>query len=365
VTHFTSWPAGKGPLEIGKLAANEFKSHTGETYGGAGYSLALSWYGALRFTLVTGDKVSNAALITAFEPYAMGEKLVPNPDHSSTGAKVDQRVFGALPFEIYLENGDARCKKLGLDRADKQWSATNTEGITADARYWIDDMYMITGLQVMAYRALKGTGEAQQYLERAAKAMLVYIGKLQQTNQLQQPDGLFWHTQVSKAYWGRANGWVASGMTELLLELAAGETRNQVMMAFKTQMDALLPLQIEGGADAGCWRQVLNVPTAPAETSCTAMFTYALVSAVRNGWLTETRYADAARKGWLALGQKTDASGVLDNVCPGTGAPPDGSLASQQRFYQALSLGRGDLHAQAPLLWAATALVRPDSPDVR
>jgi len=50
---------------------------------------------------------------------------------------------------------DARCKTLGLARADMQWASTDANGITRDARYWADDMYMITGSQVEAYRVAR------------------------------------------------------------------------------------------------------------------------------------------------------------------------------------------------------------------
>jgi unsaturated rhamnogalacturonyl hydrolase len=349
VSDFDSWTNGKGPLDIGKLAAKEFESHTGETYGGAGYALALSWYGSLRFNLTTGNQQNNKALIDAFEPYASGAKKVEDK------AMVDYRVFGALPFEIYLENQDARCKALGLARADGQWTNLNSEGITSDARYWSDDMYMITALQVQAYRATKDA----KYLDRAAKAMLVYHDKLQRTN------GLFWHSLQATQHWGRANGWVASGMTELLLELPAGPTRDSVMKGFKSQMDGLLAVQITSGSDEGCWRQLLDVTAAQAESSCTAMFTYALATAVKNGWLTDPKYAAAARKGWIALANKTNSKGQLDKVCPSTGEAPAGDAASQQQYYLKIAFKLGDLHGQAPLIWAATTLLRTDCPGLR
>jgi rhamnogalacturonyl hydrolase YesR len=351
VSDFATWPAGKGPLDIGRLATTDFKGHTSDTYGGAGYALVFAWFGALRFTKITNDTQNNATLITAFEPYATGSMTV---DNSAT-ATVDSRAFGDLPLEIWQQNMDPRDRTLGLARADAQWASTDANNITRDARYWADDMFMITGLQVEAYRVTRDAN----YLNRSAATMLSYFAALQ------QPDGLFWHTMTSKAYWGRANGWVAAGMTELLFELPAGTTRDSVMAGFKKQMDGLLPLQINGGADDGAWRQVLDLASAPAETSCTAMFTYALLNAVRNGWLTDPKYAAAARKGWLAVANKTNTAGKLDKVCPGTGAAPAGTLASQQNFYATIPLGLGDLHGQAPLLWAAAALLRPDCPGVR
>jgi len=352
INDFATWPSGKTPLEIGKLAVNNFKSHTGDAYGGAGYAWTFTYVGSLQFTKLTMDSATNATLISGFDRYASGGTAAPS---NAANATVDDRAFGDLPLEIFIENQDERSKKLGLDRADQQWAGAGADGITKDARYWADDMFMITGLQVYAYRATKDV----KYLTRAAKTMIAYEAALQQA------DGNFWHTKQSKAYWGRANGWVAAGVSELLLDLPAGADRDAVMAGYKKQMDGLLPLQITSGNDAGMWRQVLDLASSNPESSCTAMFTFALITGVRNGWLTDAKYITAAKNGWTALGNKTNGSGVLDKVCPGTGQADAGTLASQQAFYANIALGSNDQHGQAPLLWAARALLRPDCPGMR
>jgi unsaturated rhamnogalacturonyl hydrolase len=345
VSEFETWTSGKGPSDIGKLAVQNFMPRTSETYGGDGYAWTFGYVGSLQFTKTTGDTTNNAQLISKFDCNQQG------PDNG-TSASVDTRAFGVLPLEIFLENGDAACKTLGLARADAQWARTSADGITSDARYWIDDMYMITALQVYAYRATQDP----KYVERAGKAMLAYVAALQQS------DGLFWHTKQSKAYWGRANGWVASGMTELLLDLPAGADRTNVMAAYKKQMDALLQHQITSGSDVGAWRQVIDRTDAKPEMSCSAMFTFALATGVKNGWLTDAKYATAAHAGWLAVANRTNGSGALDQVCPGTGQAPAGDLASQQKFYMDIAFQANDRHGQGPELWAANALLREDCP---
>ena len=138
-----------------------------------------------------------------------------------------------------------------------------------------------------------------------------------------------------------------------------------VMIGFKKQLDGLLTRQVSGGTDDGMWRQVLDVSTANPESSCTAMFTFALTTALKNGWISGTNYASAARRGWIAVANKTNASGQLDRVCPGTGQAPAGTLASQQQFYTSITLGSNDTHGQAPLLWLSHALLRTDCPGMR
>jgi unsaturated rhamnogalacturonyl hydrolase len=128
--------------------------------------------------------------------------------------------------------------------------------------------------------------------------------------------------------------------------------------------------QITSGTDAGDWRQVLDRTDAWAESSCTAMFTYALVTGIKNGWISGEKYVTAATNGWTALANKTDSSGILAQVCPGTGQASGSSgvgsdLKSQQNYYINLKPGSNDQHGQAPLLWAAIALLRTDCPGVR
>ena len=100
-------------------------------------------------------------------------------------------------------------------------------------RWWIDDMYMITALQLQAYRA---TGDAK-YLERAAREMVAYLEKLQ------QPNGLFFHAPDVKHFWGRGDGWVAVGMAEMLRELPAKhKLRKPILAAYRKMMATLLTL---------------------------------------------------------------------------------------------------------------------------
>lgn len=349
---FQTWDSGKGPAEIGKQAVENFKPRTSETYGGDGYAWTFGYVGALQFTKTTGDTTNNEYLVSKFDCNQQG------PDNGSS-ASVDTRAFGDLPLEIFIQTQKAACKTLGLARADAQWAKTTGDGLTSDVRYWIDDMYMITSLQVFAYRATKDT----KYLDRTAKTMLSYITELQKNNDT-KTDGLFWHTKQSKAYWGRANGWVASGMTELLLDLPTGDNRTKIMAAYKKQMDALLQHQITSGTDVGAWRQVIDRSDAKPEMSCTAMFTFALTTGVKNGWLTDEKYASAAVNGWKALANRT-SNGALSQVCPGTGQAAAGDLASQQKFYMDIAFQANDRHGQGPELWAANALLRKDCPGVR
>jgi hypothetical protein len=350
---FGTWPSGKGPSDIGKAAVTNFKPHTGDAYTGAGYAWTFAYVASLQFTRLTGDSTNNDYLVSQFDCSQAG------PDNSAT-ATVDTRAFGDLPLEIFIEKGTAACKTLGMARADAQWSGVADTAITKDARYWSDDMFMITGLQDFGYRATT----TEKYLDRMALTMVAYLTALQQS------DGLMWHTKQTMAKWGRANGWFAAGMALLLQDLPSANTNRATIMAgYKKMMDGLLTVQIASGTDAGAWRQVLDRTDAGVEMSCTAMFTYALVTGLKNGWISGAQYLTAAKNGWTALGNKTSSSGQLSQVCPGTGQAYGSTgvgtdLKSQQDFYINLQsmFSAGDQHGQAPLLWSAIALLRTDCP---
>jgi rhamnogalacturonyl hydrolase YesR len=349
--YFTDWPAGAAPAEVGKRLAENFlprkfryETNPAKAASGIIYPEAITWYGSLTLAKLAGDTNLSARLIAKFEPLFTpeGNKRINRVAH------VDYRVFGIVPLEIYLQNQDKRALELGLSLAAAQWEKTTPDGITAEARYWIDDMYMIPAVQAQAFRA---TGD-RKYLDRAALAMTAYL------DQLQQPNGLFFHADTARFYWGRGNGWMAAGAAELLRALPADHPqRARILAGYRKMMATLLATQ---DAD-GLWHQLVDRSDSWAETSGSAMFTFALVTGVKQGWLDASTYGPAARKAWLALVSRLDAAANLRDVCVGTDKAdkvvgPD--PAAQLKFYQERPRAVGDLHGQAPMLWTASALLR-------
>ncbi len=264
---FGNWPAGASPQEIGKRVAENFAAaklnfETNSRRQYIIYPEACAWYGALTIAQLTKDDDLKTKLIKKFEPL-----LTTETKRISSNAHVDYRVFGIVPLEIYLQTKDAKYLDLGKNLADKQWEKTTPDGITAEARYWIDDMYMITAVQTQTYRATSD----KIYLDRAALAMAAYLDKLQQTN------GLFFHGTDSPFYWGRGNGWMAAGMAELLRSLPADNPdRPRLLQGYRLMMESLLRHQ----AESGMWRQLIDDPESWPETSSTGMFAFAFITGV-------------------------------------------------------------------------------------
>lgn len=102
----------------------------------------------------------------------------------------------------------------------------------------------------------------------------------------------------------------------------------------------------------GIWRQIIDHPEARKETSCTAMFTYSMITGVKNGWLDAKTYGAAAQKGRLALLIYLNENDELTDVCEGTDIKNSGD------HYMNRKRVVGDLHGQAPFRRRATALLR-------
>jgi rhamnogalacturonyl hydrolase YesR len=336
---FSNWPAGDSPAEVGKRVAENFvvRKFDFETNPRRQYVIypeVCTWYGSLTVAKLINDPNLTARLVKKFDPLlgAESKRISPN-DH------VDYRVFGAVPLEIYMQTKDKRYLEIGQGLADKQWENPTEDGITREARYWIDDMFMIPAVQVQTFRA---TNDAK-YIDRAALAMAAYLDRLQ------QPNGLFYHAPDVPFFWGRGNGWVAAGMTELLRSLPADHPkRARVMEGYKKMMAALLAAQDPNGM----WHQLVDKPDFWPETSGTGMFAFAMVTGVKSGWLDAKTYAPAARKAWLGLVKYIDKDANVREVCVGT------NKLNDLQYYLNRPRNTGDLHGQAPLLWTATALLR-------
>jgi len=247
---------------------------------------------------------------------------------------VDANVIGILPLVFYHWNKNPDYLKMGVAMADIQWQNPQPDGLTNQTRYWIDDIFMIGSLQVEAFKA---TGDTV-YLVRAANEIRAYLEKLQ------QPNGLFYHGPEAPFFWGRGNGWVAAGLAELLSVLPqSNPDYSYIKEGYLTMMESLLAFQTVNGM----WRQLVDKEEAWEESSCTAMFGYAMSVGVKKGLLNDRKYRKAIDKAWVALVDHFDEKGNLTDICVGTGQRNDAG------YYLARPKVSGDLHGQAPLLWFA------------
>ena len=309
------------------------------------YPETCAWLGAIRFSRTTKDKKALEALEERLYPLFGDEmRLLPVPNH------VDHNVFGSVPLQLYMHTGNKAFRSLGMWYADTQWQKPASkkenpehtrllnEGLSWQTRYWIDDMFMVTTIQSQAYLATKDP----KYIDRTARQMVSYLGKIQ------RPNGLFHHSPTAPFFWGRGNGWMAAGMTELLSVLPKdNEHYGIIMESYRKMMDTLAEYQKEDGL----WAQLVDDPSVWSETSGSAMFTYAMIKGVRRGWLPKEKFEPIVNKAWKALVDRIDDRGDIADVCEGT------NQSSEKDFYLGRRRLLGNMHGQAPILWCATAFL--------
>lgn len=369
-----SFPDNASPEKIGGILTEKFIADPFSQYGSplrvneprtqVTYPDVIAWIGGFRFAEKTGDAALVKGLKDKFDPLLDSlSYLLPKPNH------VDNNVFGAVPLELFLITGEKRYRDLGMMYADSQWTLPDgwsldsahvqkspiygdfqdaglflapqkewaDKGYSWQTRFWIDDMFMITAVQSQAYRV---TGD-RKYIDRAAMEVVLYLEKMQ------KPSGLFDHGPGAPFAWSRGNGWMAMGMAEVLRMLPEDSPyRDKIMSGYLKMMSTLLGYQ----NSTGMWRQVVDDETMWDETSGTAMFAYAMIVGVQQGWLEDISYEQAARKGWLALCKTVDADGLVSGVCEGT------MLGSDSDHYRNRKKLTADVHGLAPILWCAAAL---------
>jgi acetyl esterase/lipase/rhamnogalacturonyl hydrolase YesR len=130
-------------------------------------------------------------------------------------------------------------------------------------------------------------------------------------------DGLYRHSPLCEAAWGRGNGFPALGLALALSDWPDDHPAKKDLIAeFRKHMAALRSHQ---DARTGCWHQVIDHPESYDEYSCTCMIGFAMHRGIRQRWLSRDDYQPCVDKAWRAVKERTSADGKLVNVCTGTG----------------------------------------------
>ena len=134
-------------------------------------------------------------------------------------------------------------------------------------------------------------------------------------------------TGLSQHCWGRAQGWYTMALIEVLDALPEDYARrSEVIDLLVKDFDAILKWQDK---KTGVWHQVMDSPEREGnylESTCSAMFTYALLKAYRKGYVG-AKYRDAGIKAYKGIINNfirinEDKTISLTNCCSVAGLGP-------------------------------------------
>jgi rhamnogalacturonyl hydrolase YesR len=125
-------------------------------------------------------------------------------------------------------------------------------------------------------------------------------------------DGLYRHSPLDEAAWGRGNAFPAMGLAFTLEYLPKND---EVLTAYQHLMETLARFQDVDGM----WHEVIDVPGSYAELTATSMIAVAMQKGIRNGWIPAEKYKPIVERAWTAVKGRVAPDGQLIDVCTSTG----------------------------------------------
>ncbi len=272
------------------------------------YIPALAVLGRVRQEKIDGgpDAPLSPLVQEIVKPYLDGTKKTFDGKAGGSG------LAGHLLFgELATLTGDNRYVQLVLNAANQAFDKDGKPLAAMPSHSEMSDAVFM-GCPILA-QAARLTGD-----EKYAAMCLTHLRFMQKL--CLREDGLYRHSPLDQAAWGRGNGFPALGLCWSLDELPESFAgREEILKAHRAHLETLLKHQ-----DAtGMWHQVIDHPESYREFTATAMIAYAMMRGVRSGRLEKEKYADAIERAWAALKLRIAADGTLVDVCTGTGKMPN------------------------------------------
>jgi len=262
------------------------------------------------------------------------------PDYERGQWQCHGATVGQLVLDWYERTGEARY----LDAARRQRAAL-ADAVEADEtvsynsvlpELWVDSLYMIPPF-LARYGRLTDEPAA---LDRAVKHVDAQFDRLRDAH-----TGLFRHiwretpdSFPESTLWARGNGWALAGVLDTLTALPDDHEATDRLAAAVADLAAAVRACQD---DSGFWRNVLDDPTSPLESSATLMFAATFARGVDAGVLPDSYLAPAV-DGFEVCRGVVDERGTVTRVA----LPPGGP---------SVQLGHAD-YGQGWFLLAADAL---------
>jgi unsaturated rhamnogalacturonyl hydrolase len=339
---------------------------TAQDMGSWGYAKALYLYGSYLVWLRTRDKRYLQYIKDWVDTHVDDEGNLFNTDRNGKRTEIrvtnlDSMYPGNLLLLLHKETKEVKYK-LAADKIRKTfdtykrtsdggfWHAQNP---SRQWQLWADGVWMSLPFLVHYGQMF---GDSPYANSEATKQMLIYYKHLNDP-----ATGLLWHaydesgaqtwadkqTHQSGFHWGRAFGWYAMTLIELLEIMPKNQPERAQLIAIINQLAKAFEKYQD--AKTGLWYQVVDkggVEGNWQETSCSSMYSYMMWMGVKRGYLPK-HYQSVALKGYrgvlskLSLG--ADGLTSLIDVSEGTNV---GDLA----YYFGRKRSENDFHGLGAFL---------------
>ena len=298
--------ARKELLRRTRRTPNEVVTQLTDYYGkqlnSVAYIPALALVARIRLGDLTDDPAHLKEVERIVAAYATNQK-------STFGKRVSgSTVSGHLIFsELARATKDKRYTRLVLAAANQGFDKDGNPLASMPYHNEMSDAVFMSCPILAEAGALTGD---RKYFDMCLKH-LRFMRKL-----CVRKDGIYRHSPLDEAAWGRGNGFPALGLAWTLSAIPddyAGKA--EILKAYQEHLHALLKHQDPNGA----WHQVIDHPESYRELTSTCMITFAMLRGLRHGWLPPEKFAPAIEKAWRAIKTRVAANGRLVDVCTGTG----------------------------------------------
>ena len=294
------------------------------------------------------------------------------PNYKKSNYSTDHICPGRTLFRLYELTGKEKYRRVmdSLYVQIQEQPRTLEGGFWHKQIYpdqmWLDGLYMAQPFYAL-YTAqfVPDSLKARNYEDIVHQFCLVYDHTFDAATGLlrhawDSSHQMFWcnpATGQSAHAWGRAMGWYAMALVDVIPLLPEGEGHDALVNLLKRVFSAL-PLFAD--QETGLWYQVLDRPGAEGnylEATCNAMFAYALLKGTRLGLLEDITRADARRifESVLKCFVRTDAEGLLnlDNCCKVAGLGGPAKRKGDFDYYINEPVVSNDPKGIGPMIWAA------------
>lgn len=288
-----------------------------------------------------------------------------------TGESLDDMMAGTTIVAVYQHTREEKYRRAAEKVREKfndyprNLDGGFWHGRALPHEMWIDGVFMG---QMFLTRYGAAIGDADCCFDEATRQILIlaqhclagdsglYLHAYDESRSVMWADPV---TGLSPEVWSEGQGWYALILVETLAVLPKDHpNREHVITILRDLVEGLAKTQ---DAKTGLWYQVMDKGDRVDnwhDTSGSAMFVYAIQSAIELGFVSEGRYSPVVKKGYDGILSKAiiSADGLLDlrDACDGLGVQR--SYADYINYPKVLNAKE----AVGSFFWATTIVERPN-----